>query len=936
MSRTFYIIDGFAQIFRAFYAIRGGMQSPVTGEPTHAVFGFTGMLFKLLTQFDPDFVAVALDAPGKTFRDDMYPDYKGTREETPEDLTTQIPRVIELIEGFGIPTVSKEGLEADDVIATVVERIVNDPDYDDVHIRIISRDKDLEQLISDRVTLFDIHKEEEVDVEALKGSKGIRPDQVIDMLALMGDTADNVPGVPGIGPKTASTLIQMYGSIDGIYENIEEIKGKRRENLEAYREGLDLARKLVTLKRDGDFPFSLAEAETKSPSAARLLPLFQQLGFRRYQDQIKQLAGEQIDATDVASVGKGEDTSSEGRGGGGFSADTHSEHDRDPIEAGTYETIKTVAGLNQVVDQLRASPLISVDIETTSLGDDARVCGFAFSWKEGHGVYVPTLSPNGDSHLDTKTVIGQLKSVLEDTQVKKCGHNLKFDTRILGWEGVTLRGVAFDTMLASIMIDPGRAGHKLDQLVFDLLGYGMKPISDLIGDGNETSMAEIPLDDVARYAAEDADMTLRLVNVLRPRLEQLDLLELLEQVEAPLTEVLARMEVMGIVCDPEELARQGELLSARVDELKEAVFEASGCTFNIDSPRQLADVLFSQLGLPPGKKTKTGYSTDIEVLTNLAADEDKNDPKTLVPGLVIEYRQLAKLINTYLGNLRDAINPETKRIHTTFHQLVTATGRLASQNPNLQNIPVRTDVGRQIRKAFVAPEGHLLITADYSQIELRVLAHLSEDEGLLQAFRSGEDIHNRVASEVYGVGMDEVGRELRDHAKVINFGIIYGITAFGLARRIEGLDIGRAAELIADYKQRFPGIDTFLQECIAHATDHGYVKTILGRRRAIPEIQSSNRGRRGLGERLAINTVVQGSAADLIKLAMVKLEQRITREQLPLKLLLQIHDELVLEAPKDQAEKMAAIVKAEMEEALELNVPLVVETGLGTDWMSAK
>src|SRR5690606_11707451 len=429
---------------------------------------------------------------------------------------------------------------------------------------------------------------------------------------------------------------------------------------------------------------------------------------------------------------------------------------------------------------------------------------------------------------------------------------------------------------------------------------------------------------------------LRLYHALMPRIREAGMEELLCQVEAPLSVVIARMEQNGIMCDPGELARQGEELSRRVEELKARIFEYAGGEFNLDSPKQLGEVLFEKLGLPAGKRTKTGYSTDIEVLTKLAAEEDKNDPKTLVPGLLIEYRQLSKLINTYLGNLRESINPKTGRIHSTFHQLVTATGRLASQNPNMQNIPVRTYVGRQIRKAFVAPPGHVLIAADYSQIELRILAHLSEDPGLIEAFEQGLDIHAAVASQVFGVGIDQVTREQRAYAKVINFGIIYGITPYGLSRRIEGLDVRRAAELIEDYKRRFPGIDRFLQQCVQQAKEYGYVTTILGRRRAIPEIRSSSRPRRALGERLAINTVVQGSAADLIKVAMVKIHDRIDREGHPLKLLLQIHDELIFEAPEERAEECAALVVEGMEQAMSLKVPLKAEAGIGKDWMEAK
>lgn len=976
MARHLYLIDGFAQIFRAYYAIRGGMQSPVTGEPTHAVFGFAGMLIKLFSQLKPDYVVVAIDGPGKTFRDEMYDEYKATRDRTPEDLTAQIPRVLELIEAFGIPAVSHPGLEADDVIATITQRVLDDPDAKDVHIRIVSRDKDLEQLLCDRVTMYDIHKDEEIDVQGLKETKGITPEQVVDVLALMGDSVDNVPGVPGIGPKTAASLVQEFGSIDGILANLDKIKGKRRENLEAAKDILPLSRALVTLKRDGDFPFDLEDAKVKGINLHKVISLFQQLGFRRYQHEVRNLAlemgvvgedgslpleqaaddaaaggggngataaasalpaaSETAAASATATAPAGGDASTSTGGAAGAAAPGAASLQQ---ERGEYKVITTLEQLNDLVATLKKQKIIAVDTETTGLTPDSDLCGISLAWKAGQGVYVPTLSPDAGSHLDKETVLSILKEVLEDPSIKKCGHNIKFDARILGAAGVWLKGVVFDSMLASILIDPARPGHKLEQLALDLLGYQMTPISDLIGMGAEDgclSMAEVPLERIADYAAEDADISLRLYHELLPRLRELGMEELVCQVEAPLAVVIARMEHNGIICDPEELARQGEELSRRVQEIREKIFEYAGGEFNPDSPKQLAEVLFERLGLAPGKKTKTGYSTDIEELTRLAAQEDKNDPKTLVPGLIIEYRQLAKLISTYLGNLRDSVNPKTGRIHSTFHQLVTATGRLASQNPNMQNIPVRTDIGRQIRKAFVAPPKHLLICADYSQIELRVLAHLSEDPGLIDAFVQEQDIHAAVASQVFGVPLDQVSREQRDHAKTINFGIIYGITPYGLARRIEGLDVTRAAQLIDDYKTRFPGIERFLQECVSHALEFGYVTTILGRRRAIPEIQSRNRAKRALGERLAINSVVQGSAADLIKLAMVNVQDRIDREQIPLKLLLQIHDELVFECPEKDAESYAALVVEEMEKAMSLKVPLRAEAGIGKDWMAAK
>ncbi len=940
-SKSLYLIDVYAQIFRAYYAIRNGMHSPATGEPTHAVFGVTAMLLKLLGQYRPRHVVAAVDAPGKTFRDDLFPEYKGTRRPTPDDLTSQIPRVLELIELFGIPVIGQVGLEADDVIATITQRVLDDPGCADTDVRIVSRDKDLEQLLGDRVTLFDVHTDTTIDVAALLASRGITPAQVVDYLALIGDTVDNVPGVDGIGPKTAAQLVQQFGSLAGILERLDEIKGKRREALERARPQLPLSVALVTLKRDASIPFSLEAARVRPPDPGKLIPFFQQLGFHRFQDDVRSLAGEGRATTQEAMPATQEAMPATQEGA--VSTAAPAARTPPPLEAhgvgglGEYTAVTTLEALEALVATLRRQPLVSIDTETTGLQRDARLCGLSFAWQTGAGVYVPTRSPDTAGHLDTATVLGALRPVLEDPSVPKCGHNLKFDAGVLAREGVRLRGVVFDSMLASMLVDASQAGHRLDNLASTLLGYQMIPISDLIGEGDgQATMDMVPLAEITRYAAEDADIALRLHQVLAPRLEAAGMMSLMSDVEGPLCTVLAEMEVNGIICDGAELLRQGAGLGSRVDELRREVQTVAGGEFHLDSPKQLAEVLFDRLGLTPGKKTKTGRSTDIQVLERLATQEDGSDPRTSVPRLVIEYRQLNKLITTYLGNLRASIDPATGRIHSTFHQLVTATGRLASQNPNLQNIPVRRDVGRQIRRAFLAPPGHVLLCADYSQIELRLLAHLSQDPALVDAFDRDQDIHTAVAAQVFGVEPDVVTRTQRDQAKTINFGIIYGVTAFGLARRIEGLDVGAAGELIAGYKRRFPGIEAFLRSCIQHGLERGYVTTILGRRRGIPELQSPNGTTRALGERLAINSVVQGSAADLIKVAMVKVQRRIDRGGLPLRLLLQIHDELVLESPADRAAEHAAVIREEMEQAMTLRVPLKAEVGTGTNWMSAK
>jgi DNA polymerase-1 len=935
---TLYLIDSHAQIFRAYYAIRGGLRSSVTGEPTHAVFGVTGMIIKLLSQFHPQYIVAANDAPGKTFRDDLYAEYKGTRENVPDDLVSQIPRVHELLELFGIPIIGVSGLEADDIIATITQRVLDDPSCNDVQIRIVSKDKDLEQLLGDRVTMFDIHTDTTIDVEALWENKGIKPEQVIDVLALMGDTADNVPGVEGIGAKTAAKLINQFGSIDAIFANIDQIKGKRRENLEKARSHLPLSRTLVTLKHDAELDFSLERARVKPLNLDKLLPLFQQLDFHRFQGEVKRLAAgdaisprpEQHSATTTRRERRAalEQETSE----------ILEKGDYDTAATGAYEAITTKAQLNALVETVSEQPMVSVDTETTSLNRDAELCGLSFSWKPGHGVYVPILSPNPGAHLDAETILTALKPVLENPDLPKCGHNLKFDAGILLRNGVKLRGVVFDTMFASLLIDPKQPAHNLDTLALLHLKYKMIPISDLIGEGDaQISIDKVPLEEVVTYASEDTDIVLRLYEIFKPKLAKMGITELVQDIESPLGPILAEMEFNGIVCDKAELGQQSEVIGERIDQLRDEVHEVAGRPFHLESPHQIASVLFDDIGFEPVRKTKGGRpSTDVTVLEALTGKEDVNDPRTTIPSLLIEYRQLRKLQSTYLGQLQSSVREETGRIHTHFYQLTTATGRLKSDGPNLQNIPVRTEVGRQLRKAFTAPEGQKLICADYSQIELRLLAHFSVDPAMLDIFHQNLDIHTSVASQVFDVSMDAVTREQRDKAKTINFGIIYGVSPIGLSRRIKGMSVADAATLIDGYKERFPDIERFFQKCIQQALEQGYVSTLTGRRRAIPEIHSPSRVRQSQGERLAINTVIQGSAADLIKVAMVNVQHRIDRDSLPLKLLLQIHDELVFETPEETTKEQAAIVCEEMEQAMTLRVPLETEAGIGDNWMAAK
>ena len=960
-KETFYIIDTHAEIFRAYYAIRNGLTSSVTGEATHAVFGFTGTLIRLLTQLRPKYLVAAIDTPGKTFRTDLYSEYKANRSVPPDDLVTQIHRILQLLEAFGILTLGAADLEADDIIASVTQSVLDDPDAKNVEVTIVSRDKDLEQLLCDRVAMLDLHKDTIIDAQSLWETKGIKPEQVIDVLALMGDTSDNVPGVKKIGLKTAAQLIGEYGSVDGIFDNIDRIKGKRRENLEKARSQIALAQQLVTLKRDATLDFSLEQARVKPLEPQRILPLLQELDLKRYQQVITELAGN--NAAPQASTVAEPTTRKERVAALARKTDAIlNKGEYDTAETGDYSAIVTRSELKALVETLSAQDIFSFDTETDGLERESKLCGLSFSWQPKQGVYVPIRSPQPETHLDADTVLSALKPILENPDLPKCGHNLKFDAGILIRNGIKLQGAVFDTLLASQLVDARTPSHNLDTLALLHLNHKMISFEELTAvpsdatadDDSSDEMAdlglmlepdteeqrtidEIPLDHATIYAAEDADIALRLYHFLIPKLDEMDITTLVRDIESPLAPILAEMEYNGIVCDKEELKRQSGVISELVDARQAQIHEIVGYPCNIDSPRQLAQVLFEELGFKPVKRTQGGkVSTDVTVLEALSLREDINDPKTSVPRLIIEYRQFRKLQSTYLAQLQSAVDPKTERIHTHLYQLTTATGRLKSDRPNLQNIPVRTEIGRQLRRAFTAPEGHKLICADYSQIELRILAHFSEDESLIETFTQDLDIHTAVASQVFEVPTALVTRELRDKAKTINFGIIYGVSPTGLSRRIKGMTVKEASALIDDYKTRFPGIDRFLQECVQQASDHGYVSTLTGRRRAIPEIYATNRSRRSLGERLAINTVVQGSAADLMKAAMVRVQHRIDRDRLGLKMLLQIHDELVLEIPEALAEEHAEIVCEEMENAMSLRVPLRTEAGIGDNWMVAK
>jgi len=906
MAETLYILDGHSQIYRAYYAPFRDLTSP-TGEPTRATYVFCSMLLKFIADRRPKYLAMAVDGPvEKLRRRRRYADYKVTRKPTPEDFAPQADRIIRIVKAMGVPILSAEGHEADDIMATAAEALAGK----DLHVVLISRDKDLDQLVGPHVVLYDPMKDETIDAAALEQQKGYPPAKAVEVQTLTGDSTDNIPGVQGVGPKTAVKLIGKYGTAEGVVEHADELTPKLKENVLAAAETLGLSRDLVTLERHVPIDLDLAAMRFEGIDGEALRPIFAELGFNRLMDQLEKLgAGGEAKVDVAAAAAAGGQT-------------TAADHD--------YTCIDTAKALDALLGKLTRAKRLAVDTETTSTQPmRAELVGISLAWQPRKAVYLALAGPLGARTLAVEAVRKKLAPLLADEKVEKIGHNIKYDAIVLARAGMPLRGPLFDTMVAAHVLDSTRMTYKLDALAAELLDHRCIPIEDVIGRGKQqTTMDTVPVDVVATYAAEDADVALRLADVLARRLEEEGLTELFADLEMPLVPVLAEMERQGIIVDPEALNRMAVALSKRADALREKILQLAEHPFNVDSPKQLAVVLFEELKLPVLKKTKTGPSTDSTVLEQLAIRHE-------LPGLVLDYRKLTKLLGTYLKALGAYIHGETGRVHTSFHQAGTATGRLSSSDPNLQNIPIRTEEGREIRTAFVAPAGCVLLSADYSQVELRVLAHLCGDETLAAAFRAGQDIHRAVAAEVFGVQPEAVTREQRARAKTVNFGIIYGQTAFGLSVSLR-IPRREAAEFINRYRSRFPKIDEFLGRCIRAAKEQGYVETIFGRRRRIPEIDARNPQRRAAAERLAINSVVQGSAADLIKQAMINIARRIHAEQRPSRMLLQIHDELLFELPEEAVDAEREMIVEEMTAAIRLDVPLKVDVGVGANWMEAK
>lgn len=934
-GKTVWVVDANSLIFQVFHAIPE-MTSPA-GQPVNAVFGFTRDMLFLLETKRPDYLFCAFDRSEPTFRHDLYEPYKGTRAEMPPDLSPQFAMIRQMLDALTIAVVDCPGYEADDILAMLAAQT----DALGGECFLVTGDKDCRQLITHRVRVYNVRKNEVFDAAALREEWGIRPDQVVDFQSLVGDSVDNIPGVPLIGPKVAREWLEKFDTLDNLLNRADELpKGKRKENLLASKELALLSRRLVRLETEVpvDIDWGLGHVHDFDRTAA--VELCRQFGFRSMRDKIQQLriAGG-LAASPAASPAApmpgafSSDESAEVTTNDGAET-AHAAPAANLFEApwdATYRTIDSADALAQLVAEMSQQPLISFDTETTSLrARDADIVGYSFCWQPGEAYYIPVRAPEGEQVLDPAATLEALRPVLENPAIGKLGQNLKYDMIVLRAAGIAVQGIAFDTMIASYLLASGERNHNLDDLSLRYLNHTTTKISELIGTGKQQKrMDEVPVAAITHYAAEDADVPVRLKPLLAPKLAELGVEQLFSEVEMPLVEVLVELEYNGIRVDTARLAELSERFNTRLAELEVQIYAEAGREFNIASPKQLQDVLFTQLKLPVGRKTKTGPSTDADVLAELA----KIHP---LPALIIEHRQYAKLKGTYVDALPAMVSPRTGRIHTSFNQVVAATGRLSSNDPNLQNIPIRMEVGREIRSAFIP--GHddwLLLAADYSQIELRVLAHFCGDPTLCEAFANDEDIHARVAAEVFGVPLAEVTSAQRRTAKAVNFGVIYGQSAFGLAQTLD-IPQGEAAAFIDAYFRRYAGVDEFMAQTLETCARQGYVSTILGRRRSIDgvrfEMARSPSRQRNLAERTAINTVIQGSAADLIKKAMIAVHARLQRDQLKAKMLLQIHDELMFEVPPDEVQQVERLVVEEMSGVMTLAVPLKVDVKTGKNW----
>lgn len=944
-SNPLVLVDGSSYLYRAFHAF-----PPLTnknGEPTGAMYGVLNMLKSLIAQVEPSHIAVVFDAKGKTFRDELFEQYKSHRPPMPDDLRAQVQPLHTIIKALGIPLISIEGVEADDVIGTLAVQAAKDGK----DVLISTGDKDMAQLVNEHIMLINTMTNTLLDREGVIEKYGIPPELIIDYLALRGDSSDNIPGVKGVGEKTALALLQGIGSIQTIYQNLDKVaelsfRGAKTfaPKLEAEKEMADLSYLLATIKTDVQLEFRHDQLTTSPQNHDELVALFSQYEFKKWLSEVKGGANP-VTQTEKAKIPNAYEVTQ--------AVQNEPTLAKVDIDRSKYETITEMAALNRWIEKIQAEKYIALDTETDSLDSmSANLVGVSLALANGEACYIPlthktlvtTSAGQGDlfssemetvgyelakNQLNLTACLAQLKPILENPEIKKIGQNIKYDLTVFANHGINVQGVAFDTMLESYTLNStGR--HNMDDLSDHYLGHKTIEFEAIAGKGkNQLTFDQIEISTAAEYAAEDADVTMKLHQVLWSQLvQEPTLVKLFDEIELPLVSVLSRIERNGVLIDPAKLKQQSSEIERRLAELEQEVHSEAGSVFNLASTKQLQEILFEKLGLPILKKTPKGAaSTNEEVLEELAMMGHR------VPKLLIEHRGLSKLKSTYTDKLPLMINAKTGRVHTSYHQAVTATGRLSSSDPNLQNIPIRNEEGRRIRQAFVARKGYKIVAADYSQIELRIMAHLANDEGMLKAFAEGKDIHRSTASEIFGVPLDEVTGEQRRNAKAINFGLIYGMSEFGLSNQL-GISRADAKQYMEAYFNRYPNVLQFMTDIKAKAAEKGYVETLLGRRLYLPEIKSSNAMRRKAAERVAINAPMQGTAADIIKIAMIGID-RVIQHSDEIKMIMQVHDELVFEVKEDKVEHYSAVIKAEMEKAIQLNVPLIAEVGIGDNWDEA-
>ncbi|NJA05954.1 DNA polymerase I [Methylococcaceae bacterium WWC4] len=907
------LVDGSSFLFRAFHAV-----PPLTnaqGEPTNAIYGVSNMLRKLINDYNTPYFAVVFDAPGKTFRHEMYEQYKAHRPPMPDDLRVQIQPLHELIRALGLPLIIEHGVEADDVLGCLAQSAARQG----FQVVISTGDKDMAQLVNDQIILENSMTNTRMDIVGVIDKFGVKPEQIIDYLALMGDAVDNIPGVPKVGPKTAAKWLQEYGTLDNLIAHASDIKGKIGDNLRDALGQLPLSRELTTIKCDVALHYTLDDLKRKEPNIPALKNQLGQLGFSSW---LKTLNGDATPSTPAVS-----DVAESLDGNTGAGAESAAALTRE------YQTILDQADFESWLAALARADLFAFDTETSSLNySDAQIVGVSFAVEAGRAAYLPLAHdyPDAPAQLDRESVLAALRPLLEDPAKAKLGQNLKYDAHVLANHGIALRGIRHDTMLESYVLNSTATKHNMDDLAKHYLGVETIHFEDVCGKGaKQIGFAEVAIDQATEYAAEDADITLRLHQTLSTQLQrQPGLWTLYNEIEVPLIDVLTRIEANGVLIDSDMLAQQSQELADRMIGLEIQAHDLAGSTFNLGSPKQIQEILYDRQKLPVLKKTPKGQpSTDESVLQELAIDYP-------LPRVILEHRGMSKLKSTYTDKLPQQINPKTGRVHTSYHQAVAATGRLSSTDPNLQNIPIRSEEGRKIRQAFIAPPGYKIVAADYSQIELRIMAHLSGDAGLLKAFADGEDIHRATAAEVFEVSPDQVTNDLRRSAKAINFGLIYGMSAFGLAQQL-GLPRNQAQSYIDLYFSRYPGVKHYMDDIREQAKRLGYVETLFGRRLYLPDINARNAAQRQYAERTAINAPMQGSAADIIKRAMIACHHWIATSGADLNMIMQVHDELVFEVAESQLDASIAQIVAIMSNAAELAVPLLVEAGTGANWDEA-